>query len=70
MCLQAVYSHTHPDGYQRGGVEGREEHGVTEHQKKADAERDLHETGDRRFQSQHSLRCGLRFPARPLALCL
>jgi len=32
---------THPDGDERGGVEGREQHGVAEHQDEADGERDL-----------------------------
>lgn len=34
---------THPDGYKRGGVEGREQHGVAKHQDKADGESDLQE---------------------------
>lgn len=32
---------THPDGDQRGGVEGREQHGVAKHQDEADGERYL-----------------------------
>lgn len=45
QCNSVVY----PYGNERGGIEGREEHGVPKHEDEADSEGDLQETEEVSF---------------------
>lgn len=50
---------THPDGDQRGGIEGREQHGVTKHEDEAGGQGDLQGApeGENSCQSLHLTKC-------------